>query len=394
MTESWRATKLCTAFLSWLCVIIAVSITRETASASTAYSVRVYTFPPKASLSPDLVDWDTSSPVATDGRGDVAFVIQRYLDTSFAVVWRADGGVTTIEPPRIDMTKAFRIYDLGPHGENEYPAPQLQIESLAFFGGGLAVTNRFTFGGGYTGIERGIWTLESGRQSLLDIFSSKDPYDHRIAASDGGQLAIVSQDTSSTLASNDTLPPHFWDPQSSVYDGRSLHRLGRWTVTSISGAFLAGYDLYVNPTEQAKHPDTDVSRRRAVRWHAGKMQVLGYGVAVGVNDSGIVVGASGSPIDQGCPLTFSSIKPRCLIDQPGIAYSIAHDGTIVGFFLINTNEEHAFIVRGGVVADLNKLVPARPGRALERAFAIDSSGRIIAYGTEAGRKDVFVLEPK
>lgn len=394
MTEFWRTAKLCTAFFGCLCIVVLVSILREPVSAKTAYSVRVYTFAPKAAISPDFVDWDTSSPVATDGRGDVAFVVDKYLDTFSAVVWHADGSVSTIAPPRADLAKAFRIYNVGPHGEEQYPEPPLQIESLAFFGGGLAVTNRFTFGGGYTGIERGIWILQSGRQSLLGVFTSNDPYDHRIAASDGARLAIVSQDTSSAPPSNDSLPPHYWDPQSSFYDGRSLHRIGRWTVTSIAGEFFAGYDLYADPIQQAKHPDTDMSRRRALRWHAGKLEVLGAGFAVGVNDRGTVVGATGSPRDQGCPVVFSSMKPRCLIDRPGIAYSIAADGAVVGFYIVNTNEEHAFIARGEHVTDLSQLVPVRPGRTLQRAFAIDSSGRIVAYGTEAGRKAVFVLEPK
>jgi hypothetical protein len=123
MTEFWRTAKLCTAFFGCLCIVVLVSILREPVSAKTAYSVRVYTFAPKATLSPDFVDWDTSSPVATDGRGDVAFVVDKYLDTFSAVVWHADGSVSTIAPPRADLAEAFRIYDIGPHGEKEYPEP-------------------------------------------------------------------------------------------------------------------------------------------------------------------------------------------------------------------------------------------------------------------------------
>lgn len=385
-------TKLSTAFLLWLytAVLIIGSMCEPARATTTSYAVRVYTFAPKAELS-TFVDWDTSSPVATDGHGNVAFVNDAYLDQFSAVVWSADGTVRTIASPRVDMDKAFRIYNIWPNGRHGYEGAR--IESLVFFRGNLAVTNMMEFDGAYGGIERGVWIRHSGSWSWLDIFDSNDPLDHAVAASDGTRLALVS-DNSSGFEPSSGSPPHYWDPQSGVYDGKRLRRLGYWTVTSISGDYLAGYDWYTDPVAQARSPNVSVAQQRVIRWHNSNIEVVGLGVALGVNAHGVVVGAGQIKYPFMCPMVFSSIKPTCLINRYGIAYSIANDGTIVGFFRDDVNGDHAFVARGGRVLDLNQLVPRRAGRALQRAFVIDSSDRVVAYGTEAGRNALFVLEPK
>jgi probable HAF family extracellular repeat protein len=230
--------------------------------------------------------------------------------------------------------------------------------------------------------------------SWLGVFDSNDdPLDHAVAASDGNRLALVS-DNSSGFEPASGSPPHYWDPQSAVYDGKRLRRLGYWTVTAISGEYLAGYDWYTDPVARAQNPNVSASRQRAVRWHAGKTEILGLGVALAVNMHGVVVGAGQIKYPFMCPVVFSSTIPTCLINRYGIAYSISNDGTIVGFFRDEGNEDHAFIARGGRVLDLDQLVPKKDGRTLGRAFVIDSSGRIIAWGHEGGREALFVLEPK
>jgi len=152
MTESWRAAKLSTVFLLWLCtaVLIISSMCEPARATTTSYAVRVYTFAPKAELS-TFVDWDTSSPVATDGHGDVAFVIDVYLDQFSAVVWSADGTVRTIASPRVDMDKAFRIYNIEPDGKRGYEGAR--IDSLVFFRAG---------GHEHDGVRRRLWRYREG----------------------------------------------------------------------------------------------------------------------------------------------------------------------------------------------------------------------------------------
>jgi len=122
------------------------------------------------------------------------------------------------------------------------------------------------------------------------------------------------------------------------------------------------------------------------------------GSANAINNHGVIVGesngehygiiraamwdAEGNITDLG---TLGGIGSR--------AYDINDAGVIVGESQIETGHHHAFIYTGGVMRDLNDLIPADSGWILEFAEGISEDGRIVGYGRLNGQSRGFVLEP-
>jgi len=100
---------------------------------------------------------------------------------------------------------------------------------------------------------------------------------------------------------------------------------------------------------------------RAFLWNKGRMTDLGVlpglveSQARGVNSAGVVVGRCTGA-------TFES-TPR------------------------------AFVWTGGVMSDLNALIPAGSGWTLENANAINDAGRIVGSGLRGGKTRAFLLIP-
>jgi probable HAF family extracellular repeat protein len=74
------------------------------------------------------------------------------------------------------------------------------------------------------------------------------------------------------------------------------------------------------------------------------------------------------------------------------AYGINDAGQLVGFGYA-AGVEHAFIYSGGVMTDLNSLIPPGSGWVFYRAFSINNNGQIVGYGTIGGQIHSFLLTP-
>ena len=77
------------------------------------------------------------------------------------------------------------------------------------------------------------------------------------------------------------------------------------------------------------------------------------------------------------------------------ALGINSSGTIVGQADSGGPTNHAFIVIGGILVDLNTLLDASgTGWTLQQAFAINDSGQIIGFGYNSlGQGVAFLLTP-
>jgi probable HAF family extracellular repeat protein len=77
-----------------------------------------------------------------------------------------------------------------------------------------------------------------------------------------------------------------------------------------------------------------------------------------------------------------------------VARSINNNALIVGESYTVGTTEHAFLYSGGVMRDLNALVPSNSGWKLEEADAISDTGLIVGDGLNpAGQAEAFLLTP-
>jgi probable HAF family extracellular repeat protein len=75
-------------------------------------------------------------------------------------------------------------------------------------------------------------------------------------------------------------------------------------------------------------------------------------------------------------------------------HAINGPGQVVGTsYLADNRTTHAFVSSGGMMADLNSLIPADSGWTLEVANAINDAGQITGYGYINGLKHAFLLTP-
>ncbi len=158
---------------------------------------------------------------------------------------------------------------------------------------------------------------------------------------------------------------------------------------SDNGQYAAG-TVYQMPTPE--------SNWVAFLAHDGQATALGtlpgqnFSAAFGVNDSGQVVGVSGS-------LAF--------LDTPGqgmtslgsfggnsTAFGISNSGEIVGLSMLANGSFRAFVANGGGIVDLNTLIPPGSGLTLTSATGVNDLGQIVGYGVDgSGTYHEFLLNP-
>lgn len=108
-----------------------------------------------------------------------------------------------------------------------------------------------------------------------------------------------------------------------------------------------------------------------------------YGMAI--NNSGVVAGSAQNA--QGYLNAFESTSQGMLNlgtlgGSQSYAYGINDAGTVIGYsFLAGDTTTHAFAYLGGVLIDLNNLLPASSGWTIEAAYGINNSGDIAGVGT-------------
>lgn len=151
--------------------------------------------------------------------------------------------------------------------------------------------------------------------------------------------------------------------------------------------------------------DVTLGVEHAFVWKNGSMTdlhdpsvILGRcSTARAINESGVIVG-SADFVNNGIQLETATVWDHGTIVNLGTlagAQSYARDindhGTIVGTTTFQGNGVHAFIYRGGVMQDLNDLVPGS-GWTLANAHDITNDGRIVGEGFNNGLRP-FLLEP-
>ena len=133
---------------------------------------------------------------------------------------------------------------------------------------------------------------------------------------------------------------------------------------------------------------------RPFRWAAGVTSDLGTlggtdGGANKINLFGETAGWSSYLSDEEArPVIFRGGAPidlGTLGGGDGSAWGINDLGHAVGYSLTGDGRWHAILYRGGVLYDLNALIPANAGVELIAATAIDDLGRIVGFGCFGGQ---------
>jgi probable HAF family extracellular repeat protein len=160
-------------------------------------------------------------------------------------------------------------------------------------------------------------------------------------------------------------------------------------------------------------PEGRLPPRHAVLWEDGSPIDLGtlggdYSLAVGINTSGQIVGASTTDPDQpelGVPGTHAVLwedgEPTdlgTLADgEVSVASAINAGGDIVGRSSVAADstggENRAVLWHNGEIHDLNDLIDGGGDVVLENAYDINDSGLIIALGRVDGIEHSYLLEP-
>ncbi len=142
---------------------------------------------------------------------------------------------------------------------------------------------------------------------------------------------------------------------------------------------------------------------RAMVWNPdGSVTQLGTlgganSYATGINNSGQVIGHAGtaSGYDHAFLEAGGAMQDLGTLDGgSSYAYGINDSGAVVGYSWSEyENDPRAFIYSGGVMQDLNSLLPAGSGWQLLEAYGINASGEITGVGLLNGQLNAFLLEP-
>jgi probable HAF family extracellular repeat protein len=115
-----------------------------------------------------------------------------------------------------------------------------------------------------------------------------------------------------------------------------------------------------------------------------------------INNTTEVVGYSYLPNGRTHPFLYSEGTMMDLGTLNGgpfsEAWGINASGQIVGNST-TANSQHAILYSGGIMYDLNTLIPADSGWGLVNATAINDAGQITGWGGYNGKQAAFLLTP-
>jgi probable HAF family extracellular repeat protein len=195
---------------------------------------------------------------------------------------------------------------------------------------------------------------------------------------------------------------HRTDAVSEPLEGR---RLMSYTVTDLGSLGGSCWALAVNNAGEAVGysylPDGQI---RAVRWQNGAISDLGTlggttGAARGINDSGVIVGDS-----RTADSTDAQTVIHACLWQGGVitdlgtlggtiskAKAINSHGQVVGYSTTADGADHGVVWEGGVIYDLNALLPANSGWVISglETNAINDNGQIVGQGVINGHQHAF-----
>lgn len=174
-----------------------------------------------------------------------------------------------------------------------------------------------------------------------------------------------------------------------------------WLPT-LGGTFSYAYDINdVGQVVGVSYLTGDTTRHAAL-WQAGFPHDLGTlggtnSQAYAISNAGHVVGHSDAP--GGLIRAF-----LCTVDPAGNvlqkfdlgALNNTHSyglGVNDGGVVVGSSDARAFMWSGGILTDLNDVVPASAHWRLERARDVNNSGQIVGEGYHSGWRRAFMLSP-
>jgi hypothetical protein len=342
--------------------------------------------------------------MAVNARGTVVATISRPKDlVSNVVRWRAGKGPVVFHALSDPGSAATRPPDAN-------VASALAPDDVAY------VDVAHVFGGGYSGV-----TSETQRWSGPHV----SRYEPRCGAAHGDQHA-AAVDTSGRVAMTfdtegvgsmavDRDDISVVAPYAVVIDGSSCTVLGRAIVRAVRGRYAAGYRGYLDNRPAPTILNRFQQTFQAVRWYGKVERMLGPGLGLAVNASGVVAGASAVSASSGTAsggytdatgthtYSFTAGVPTALVwDTAGrareivphavrsVAYDVADDGTVAGMLQGLDGKHYAFVWRDGVLRRLDDM-PHPAGWRFECAYAIAPGGAIVGIGTRRGIATAFVF---
>jgi probable HAF family extracellular repeat protein len=183
-----------------------------------------------------------------------------------------------------------------------------------------------------------------------------------------------------------------------LYSGGVMHDLGTLggsssTAYGINGSGLVVGEAYLS-NNFAAHAFVD---------DGTTMEDLGtlggnFSEARGINAVGHVVGDA-STDSTGLVHAFlyngtTMMDLGTLGGQTSLAYSINDSDEVVGESLTTAGERRAILYSGGVMMDLNNLIPANSGWYLDTATSINDRGQIVGFGHNPNSGGAYLLTPR
>lgn len=316
--------------------------------------------------------------MAVAANGSVAATMQRPGDSARrrAVRWNARGVASVFVPlPPLPRMPTSRDTDSG--------VSALAADGTAFVDVGHPFSGAFS--GEWYDVER--WSPAGA----VTRDASGCGNHAGAAASDGRR--IVWSGTEGSSFTGDEAASGSLAPRAALTDGARCTPIGAAIGTALRGAWAAGYRGYFGHGIAPSNVAVQNADLRAVRWHRTALEELGPGVGLGVNASGVVVGANGLP--YGGPRTARRWTQASRSDElpaagaASVAYDVGDDGTVVGMVQTADGKHFAVRWRAGRLERLDD-VPHPPGWRFECAYTIAPDGAIVGIGTLHGVATAFV----
>ncbi len=126
--------------------------------------------------------------------------------------------------------------------------------------------------------------------------------------------------------------------------------------------------------------------------YSGMMTDLGTlggttSTATAVNDAGQIVGYSRDANGVQHAFLYSNNQMAAIDGENSWAYGISQDGHVVG-----QDGASAFVYYGGIVTDLNTLLPSGSGWDLWAAYGVNDAGQIVGDGLLDGHFHAFLID--
>jgi probable HAF family extracellular repeat protein len=262
--------------------------------------------------------------------------------------------------------------------------------------------------------------------TMTDLGSLGGAQSSASALNDAGQIV-----GSSTLADNTTRHAFLWQNGgmrdlgtlggSSSY-ASGINAAGQVTGTSqIAGdgakhAFLWQNGVMIDlnvPSDNSQacginaagHVAVEVPPNQAFLWQVDAVRDLGslgnpLCLPTALNDRGQVVGISVLGGMDRPPLHAFMADSDGMHDLGSLggnwsyAFALNNSGDVVGYSNgPGFDDYHAFLFSGGVMQDLNALIPADSGWVLTGAYGINDYGQIVGAGSQGGEIHAFLLNP-